>query len=158
MSETITETREIPVAIKILDKRLEGQLPARGTPGSAGYDIRIMCDNNILLNPGQRIKLPSGIAIHIEDPGIVGLIVPRSGLGSRGLVLSNLTGVIDSDYTGEIQMTLWNAGKEGVLLKPLDRVAQLLFVPVFGVSWKVMDTLDETERGGSGFGSTGTAG
>lgn len=145
------------IRLRILDSRIPDPWPLPGfsTPGSAGLDLRAMPPATVCLSPGERLKVPSGIAIHIGDPGIVGMIVPRSGLGSRGLVLSNLTGVIDSDYTGPIILSLWNAGAEAVTLQPGDRVAQILFMPVVRPVWEVVVDHRTTDRGTGGFGHTG---
>lgn len=146
------------IRIRILDSRIPDPwpLPAFSTSGSAGLDLRAMPPTTVCLSPGERLKVPSGIAIHIGDPGIVGMIVPRSGLGSRGLVLSNLTGVIDSDYTGPVLLALWNAGEEAITIHPGDRVAQILFMPVVRPVWEVVVDHGPTDRGTGGFGHTGS--
>ena len=118
-------------------------------------DLRAMPDAALRLAPGDRVKIPSGIAIHIGDPSITGLVFPRSGLGSRGLVLSNLTGVIDADYTGPLTLALWNAGEEILDIRPGDRVAQIVFVSVVRPVWEIVDDHRSTERGEGGFGHTG---
>ena len=145
------------VRILILDDRIPSvfPLPAPQTPGSAGLDLRAMIDEEVLLEPGSRLKVPSGLSIHISDPGVAGFIVPRSGLGSRGLVLANLTGIVDSDYTGPLLLSLWNAGSEPVRIRPGDRIAQLLFLSVLHPVWEVVDSHDGTGRGEGGFGHTG---
>ena len=146
------------IRVRILDSRLTDlfPLPSFSTPGSAGMDLRAMPDAPLCLAPGDRIKVPSGIAIHIGDPSIAGLVFPRSGLGSRGLVLSNLTGVIDADYTGPLTLALWNAGEDILEIRPGDRVAQIVFASVVRPVWEVVDEHSATERGEGGFGHTGT--
>lgn len=145
------------VRILILDSRIPSvfPLPTPQTPGSAGLDLRAMVDDEVLLQPGERIKVPSGLSIHLSDPGVAGFIVPRSGLGSRGLVLSNLTGILDSDYTGPLILALWNAGEEPIRIQPGDRVAQILFLYVLHPVWEVVESHEGTDRGGRGFGHTG---
>ena len=146
------------IRVRILDRRLPDPfpLPSFSTPGSAGMDLRAMPDDVLCLAPGDRVKIPSGLAIHIGDPSIAGLVFPRSGLGSRGLVLSNLTGVIDADYTGPLTLALWNAGEETLEIRPGDRVAQIVFVSVVRPDWDIVDDHHSTERGEGGFGHTGT--
>jgi dUTP pyrophosphatase len=145
------------IRVRILDSRIPDAfpLPSFSTAGSAGMDLRAMPDASLRLAPGERVKVPSGIAIHIGDPSVVGLVVPRSGLGSRGLVLSNLTGVIDPDYTGPLVLALWNAGEEILEICPGDRVAQILFVSVVRPVWEIVDDHRSTGRGAGGFGHTG---
>ncbi|MHB1285284.1 MAG: dUTP diphosphatase [Leptospirales bacterium] len=145
------------VRILILDDRIPSAfpLPTPQTAGSAGLDLRAMIDGEVVMEPGARLKVPSGIAVHISDPGVAGFIVPRSGLGSRGLVLSNLTGILDSDYTGPVILALWNAGPESIRIQPGDRVAQLLFLSVLHPVWEVVENHHGTGRGGGGFGHTG---
>jgi dUTP pyrophosphatase len=146
------------IRVRILDGRLPDPfpLPSFSTPGSAGMDLRAMPDGPLRLAPGERVRIPSGIAIHIGDPSVAGLVFPRSGLGSRGLVLSNLTGVIDADYTGPLTLALWNAGEEPLDIRPGDRVAQIVFVSVVRPVWEVVDEHHFTERGEGGFGHTGS--
>ncbi|MHB8422487.1 MAG: dUTP diphosphatase [Leptospirales bacterium] len=146
------------VRVMILDPRIPSvfPLPTPQTSGSAGIDLRAMVDVELLLQPGERLKVPSGISIHISDPGVAGFIVPRSGLGSRGLVLSNLTGILDSDYTGPLILSLWNAGDEPIRIQPGDRVAQLLFLSVLHPVWDVVESHEGTDRGERGFGHTGS--
>lgn len=148
---------EIATKIKILDIRIGTvfPVPSRQTGGSAGIDLMAMPETDITLMPGDRRKISSGISLHLGDPGIVGLIVPRSGLGSKGIVLSNLVGVIDSDYTGEVFLSLWNSSNLGVVIQPGMRVAQLLLVPVLAPVFQIVAEHEETERGSGGFGSTG---
>ena len=130
-------------------------LPEYKTKGSAGVDLRANIASETTILPGQRTKIGSGIAVHIKNPGLVGMVVPRSGLGSKGLVLANTVGIIDSDYTGEIILACANTGDDPIVIQPGDRIAQLLFVGVFQVIFRVCNDLNETDRGANGFGSTG---
>lgn len=142
--------------IRILDARLREQLPAYGTPGAAGLDLRACVDAPLQLMPGHTVLVPSGIAIHIADPGHAALILPRSGLGHKhGIVLGNLVGLIDSDYQGQIFISLWNRGQTPFEVIPMERIAQLVVVPVVQVNLKVVESFDTSERGELGFGSTG---
>lgn len=144
--------------VKILDARLRGQLPHYATSGSAGLDLRACIDAPIALEPGQTVLIPSGIAIHLADPGLAAIILPRSGLGHKhGIVLGNLVGLIDSDYQGQIFVSTWNRGDAAFTIEPLERLAQLVVVPVVQVSLNVVDDFDESSRGAGGFGSTGKA-
>ena len=145
------------VALKVLDERIRPHLPAYATPGSAGMDLRACIDAPITLQPGQSELIPTGVAIHIGDPGLAALILPRSGLGHKhGIVLGNLVGLIDSDYQGQLMVSCWNRGATAFELKPMERLAQLLLVPVAQVAFHEVDSFDETSRGQSGFGSSGT--
>jgi dUTP pyrophosphatase len=142
--------------VKILDQRLRDQLPTYGTPGAAGLDLKACIDAPILLKPGQTELVPTGIAIHVADPGYAALILPRSGLGHKhGIVLGNLVGLIDSDYQGQVFVSLWNRGQTEFELKPMERMAQLVVVPVVQVQWNVVEDFDASTRGAGGFGSTG---
>lgn len=142
--------------VKILDARLRGNLPAYGTPGAAGLDLRACLEDALVLQPGDSHLVPAGIAIHIGDPGYAAVILPRSGLGAKhGIVLGNLTGLIDSDYQGQIFISLWNRGKASFTVNPMERIAQLVVVPVAQVEWNVVDEFTVSERGSGGFGSTG---
>lgn len=142
--------------VKILDARLKGNLPAYGTPGAAGLDLRACLEDALVLHPGDSHLVPAGIAIHIGDPGYAAVILPRSGLGAKhGIVLGNLTGLIDSDYQGQIFISLWNRGKASFTVNPMERIAQLVVVPVAQVEWNVVDEFAVSERGDGGFGSTG---
>lgn len=144
------------IDVKVLDQRLRNHLPAYATPGSAGLDLRACIEHVLTLRPGETELIPTGLAIHIADPGYAALILPRSGLGHKhGIVLGNLVGLIDSDYQGEIFVSLWNRGHEVFLLNPLDRIAQLVVVPVLQVAFNVVEQFDESHRGAGGFGSTG---
>ena len=143
---------------KILDPRLGSDfpLPHYATPGSAGLDLRAMLKEDSVLEPGQTLLIPTGLSVYIGDPGLAALILPRSGLGHKhGIVLGNLVGLIDSDYQGEIMVSTWNRGKDSFTLNPLDRLAQLVVVPVLQVAFNVVDSFDASARGAGGFGSTG---
>jgi dUTP pyrophosphatase len=142
--------------VKVLDERIRAQLPAYATEGSAGLDLRAAIDAPIMLNPGDSTLVPSGLAIHLDDPGLAAVIIPRSGLGHKhGIVLGNLVGLIDSDYQGQVFVSCWNRGKEPFELKPLERLAQLVVVPVVQVELNVVEDFEESHRGAGGFGSTG---
>ncbi len=144
------------IDVRILDPRLKANMPQYATAGSAGLDLRACIDDVISIRPGETTLVPGGIAIHIADPGLAAVILPRSGLGHKhGIVLGNLVGLIDSDYQGQIFVSVWNRGNQAFELKPLERIAQLVVVPVVQVSLNVVDTFDESERGAGGFGSTG---
>ena len=142
--------------VKILDARIREMLPHYGTPGAAGLDLRACLDAPLQLNPGDSQLVPSGIAIHIGDPGFAAIVLPRSGLGAKhGIVLGNLVGLIDSDYQGELMVSTWNRGQTEFVLQPMERLAQLVIVPVLQVELNVVETFDLSERGAGGFGSTG---
>ena len=142
--------------VKILDARMRDQLPHYATSGSAGLDLRACIDQPITLAPGQTELVPTGIAIHLDDPGLAAVILPRSGLGHKhGIVLGNLVGLIDSDYQGQIFVSTWNRGNAPFVLKPMERLAQLVVVPVVQVEFNVVDDFAESSRGAGGFGSTG---
>ena len=142
--------------IKILDARMRDYLPAYATPGSAGLDLRACLDEAITLEPGQTLLVPTGLAIHIEDPGYAALILPRSGLGHKhGVVLGNLVGLIDSDYQGQLMISTWNRGATAFTLNPLERLAQMVIVPVVQATFNIVDDFAQSERGAGGFGSTG---
>ncbi|HTY03553.1 MAG TPA: dUTP diphosphatase [Rhodocyclaceae bacterium] len=144
------------VDVKILDQRLKDSPPHYATPGSAGLDLRACIEAPIKIHPGETHLVPTGMAIHLADPGLAAMILPRSGLGHKhGIVLGNLVGLIDSDYQGEIFVSTWNRGKETFTLNPLDRLAQLVVVPVLQVAFNVVDEFDASHRGAGGFGSTG---
>jgi len=148
------------IDIRILDARLRdekgGYAPHYATPGAAGMDLRACLEAPLRLHPNETMLVPTGIALHIADPGLAALILPRSGLGHKhGIVLGNLVGLIDSDYQGEIFVSLWNRGHEIFALNPLDRIAQLVIVPVVRAEFRVVDGFAATERGTGGFGSTG---
>ena len=142
--------------VKILDPRLRDQLPLYATAGSAGLDLRACIDQPITLAPGQTELVPTGIAIHLADPGLAAVVLPRSGLGHKhGIVLGNLVGLIDSDYQGQIFVSTWNRGSAPFVLNPLERLAQLVVVPVVQVELNVVDDFAQSSRGAGGFGSTG---
>ncbi len=142
--------------VKILDPRLKGNLPHYATAGAAGLDLRACIDAPIELKPGATELVPSGIAIHLTDPGLAAMVLPRSGLGHKhGIVLGNLVGLIDSDYQGQIFVSLWNRGGSAFTLNPLERIAQLVVVPVLQVQLNLVDDFSASERGAGGFGSTG---
>ncbi len=144
------------IAVKILDERLRAQMPAYATPGSAGLDLRACVDAPLTIEPGSTHLIPTGLAIHIGDPGYAALILPRSGLGHKhGIVLGNLVGLIDSDYQGELMVSTWNRGDTTFVLNPMERLAQLVIVPVLQVGFEVVDEFGDSERGAGGFGSTG---
>ena len=144
------------VDIKILDARLENQLPAYATPGSAGLDLRACIAEPITILPGKADLIPTGIAVHIADPGLAAVVLPRSGLGHRhGIVMGNLVGLIDSDYQGQIFVSCWNRSDMPFLLNPLERIAQMVVVPVVQVNFKVVKDFSQSHRGTNGFGSTG---
>ncbi len=144
------------VALKVLDERIRPYLPEYATPGSAGMDLRACIDSPIALAPGQTELIPTGIAIHIADPSLAALILPRSGLGHKhGIVLGNLVGLIDSDYQGPLIVSCWNRGHATFLVNPLDRIAQLVFIPVAKVAFQTVDEFPVTLRATGGFGSTG---
>jgi len=152
-------TNSILVKISFQDKVLEEKygLPTHSTPGSAGYDLRAVINDPIYLLAGDQAIIKTGISIHIEDPNFVGIIVPRSGLGfKKNLVLGNGTGVIDSDYTGEIHIALKNHHHhKSWKIEPYERIAQLMFMPVYHAAWDMVDELSNSDRGEKGFGSTG---
>jgi dUTP pyrophosphatase len=142
--------------IKILDARLKAQLPQYASDGAAGLDLRACIDAPRHLAPGDTILAPTGIAIHLANPGLAALILPRSGLGHKhGIVLGNLVGLIDSDYQGEIMISVWNRGRDTFTLNPMERLAQLVVVPVLQAELKVVEEFPPTARGEGGFGSTG---
>jgi len=142
--------------VKILDERMRSQLPAYATSGSAGLDLRACLDEPLTLRPGDSSLVPTGLAIHVADPGHCAVIIPRSGLGHKhGIVLGNLVGLIDSDYQGQVFVSCWNRGKEAFIVNPMERVAQLVVIPVVQVELNVVESFDESARGEGGFGSTG---
>jgi dUTP pyrophosphatase len=144
--------------VKILDPRLKDNLPAYATPGSAGLDLRACIDAPLTLAPGETRMISTGMAIHVADPCYAALVLPRSGLGSKsGIVLGNLVGLIDSDYQGPLMCALWNRGSVAFELKPMERIAQLVIVPVAQVSFNLVDEFPVSTRGAGGFGSTGKA-
>jgi dUTP pyrophosphatase len=144
------------IDVRILDARLKTQMPAYATPGSAGLDLRACIDQPLEVQPEHSELIPSGLAIHLADPGLAAVVLPRSGLGHKhGIVLGNLVGLIDSDYQGQILVSLWNRSTQPFVLKPLERIAQLVVVPVVQVAFNVVEEFETSGRGGGGFGSTG---
>ena len=144
------------IDIKILDPRMKDQLPAYATEGSAGLDLRACIDAPITIEPGATVLVPTGLAIHLADPGYCAMILPRSGMGHKnGIVLGNLVGLIDSDYQGQLMVSTWNRGQNAFTLQPMERLAQLIVVPVMQVGFNIVDEFDTSERGAGGFGSTG---
>ena len=131
-------------------------MPAYATYGSAGLDLRACIDQPITLNAGDSALVPTGLAIHLADPGLAAILIPRSGLGHKhGIVLGNLVGLIDSDYQGQVFVSVWNRGKEAFVVNPLERIAQMVVVPVVQVGLNIVEEFDQSERGAGGFGSTG---
>ncbi|MCD8551366.1 MAG: dUTP diphosphatase [Shewanella xiamenensis] len=148
-----------PIELKILDSRIgsEFPLPAYATPGSAGMDLRAMIDTTMTIAPGETQLIPTGIAVHVADPGLAAVILPRSGLGHKhGIVLGNLVGLIDSDYQGPLMVSCWNRSDTPFTLEIGDRLAQLVFVPVVQAQFKLVDEFDSSDRGEGGFGHSGT--
>ena len=146
------------VDVKVLDARMAGLLPAYATPGSAGLDLRACLDAPLVLEPGQAALVPTGLAIHIGDPGLAAMLLPRSGLGHKhGIVLGNLVGLIDSDYQGPLMVSCWNRGSAAFTVQPLERIAQMVIVPVVQAAFRLVDDFASSARGEGGFGSTGRA-
>ncbi len=144
------------VDIRILDPRMAEALPAYATPGSAGLDLRAALDRPIVLEPGQAQLIPTGLSMHLGDPGLAAMILPRSGLGHKhGIVLGNLVGLIDSDYQGPLMVSCWNRGSQAFTIQPMERIAQLVIVPVVQASFRLVDSFEASQRGEGGFGSTG---
>lgn len=144
------------IDVKILDDRLRDQLPHYATAGSAGLDLRACIDSTLTLRPGETQLIPTGMAIHLADPGYAALILPRSGLGHKhGIVLGNLVGLIDSDYQGPLMVSAWNRGQQSFELAPLERLAQLVIVPIVQAEFNVVESFEASNRGAGGFGSTG---
>lgn len=144
------------IAVRLLDDRLREQLPAYASPGSAGMDLRACIDEPLTLQPGQAELIPTGLAMHLGDPGLCAMLLPRSGLGHKhGVVLGNLVGLIDSDYQGPLMVSCWNRGSTAYTVQPLERIAQMVIVPVVQAQWEVVDSFGATARGTGGFGSTG---
>lgn len=142
--------------VRVLDERIRDALPHYATPGAAGLDLRACLDAPLTLQSGDSQLVPSGIAIHLADPSLAAVVLPRSGLGAKhGIVLGNLVGLIDSDYQGQIFVSVWNRGRAAFTIEPLERIAQLVVVPVVQVALQVVDAFTASDRGASGFGSTG---
>ncbi|CAM4180717.1 dUTP diphosphatase [Kerstersia similis] len=145
------------IALKILDPRMAASLPAYATPGSAGLDLRACLDAPLELAPGATALIPTGLAIHIGDPGYAAMFLPRSGLGHKhGIVLGNLVGLIDSDYQGQLQVSVWNRSQQAFIIEPMERIAQMVIVPVVQAAFEVVEDFESSDRGAGGFGSTGT--
>ena len=156
MSATFQQNK---IKLKILDPRIGNDfpLPAYATDGSAGLDLRACIDYSLKINPGETTLIPSGIAVHIGDPNLAAVILPRSGLGHKhGIVLGNLVGLIDSDYQGPLMVSAWNRSQSEFVIEPGDRIAQLVFVPVVQAAFEIVSEFDQSERGEGGFGHTGT--
>jgi len=146
------------IDLQVLDARMAEQIPAYATPGSAGLDLRACLDAPVTLAPGQTTLIPTGLAIHIADPGLAAIILPRSGLGHKhGIVLGNLVGLIDSDYQGQLMVSCWNRGQAEFTIQPFERIAQLVIVPVVQATFRRVDSFEASARGEGGFGSTGKA-
>ncbi|MGC0150838.1 dUTP diphosphatase [Chromobacterium vaccinii] len=144
------------IDIKIIDARLRDNLPAYATSGSAGLDLRAATDDTMTIEPGETKLIPTGIAIHLDDPGLAAMLLPRSGLGHKhGIVLGNLVGLIDSDYQGQMFVSVWNRGQQPFSLEPMERIAQMVIVPVVQVGFNIVDDFSASDRGAGGFGSTG---
>ena len=144
------------IDIKIMDERMRALLPAYATPGSAGLDLRACIAAPVTIEAGATVLIPTGLAIHVADPGYCAMILPRSGMGHKnGIVLGNLVGLIDSDYQGQLMISTWNRSQSAFTLQPLDRLAQLVIVPVMQVAFNIVDAFDASDRGAGGFGSTG---
>lgn len=145
------------VDVRLLDPRMADAMPAYATPGSAGLDLRACLDQPLVLEPGQAELIPTGLSIHLRDPGLAAMILPRSGLGHKhGIVLGNLVGLIDSDYQGPLMVSCWNRGQAAFTVQPLERIAQLVIVPVVQATFRQVDSFDQaSKRGEGGFGSTG---
>ena len=146
------------IDLRVLDERMAAFLPAYATPGSAGLDLRACLDAALVLQPGQATLVPTGLSIHIADPGLCALLLPRSGLGhTHGVVLGNLVGLIDSDYQGPLMVSCWNRGTEPFTIAPMERIAQMVIVPVVQATFRRVDAFGSSDRGSGGFGSTGRA-
>ncbi|MBN8486285.1 MAG: dUTP diphosphatase [Burkholderiales bacterium] len=144
------------IDVKLLDPRMADQLPAYATPGSAGLDLRACLDAPLALAPGQTALIPTGLAVHIGDPGLAAMLLPRSGLGHKhGIVLGNLVGLIDSDYQGPLMVSCWNRGDTAFTIQPLERIAQMVIVPVVQAAFRLVNDFEASDRGAGGFGSTG---
>lgn len=142
--------------VRILDEKIRSKMPSYATAGSAGLDLRACIEAPVTLEPGASMLLPTGLAIHLADPGLAAVIIPRSGLGHKhGIVLGNLVGLIDSDYQGQVFVSCWNRGREAFVVNPLERIAQLVVVPVVQVELNIVESFEESPRGAGGFGSTG---
>lgn len=145
------------IDLKILDTRMQDKLPHYATHGSAGLDLRACIDETLTLEPGQTRLIPTGLAIHLADPNYAAVILPRSGLGHKhGVVLGNLVGLIDSDYQGQLMVSMWNRGDESFEIQPFERIAQMVIVPIIQAEFNIVSDFEQSSRGDGGFGSTGT--
>lgn len=156
----VPDAKRHPLKVRILDARIgrDFPLPAYATPGSAGLDLRACIEADLLLEPGKAELIPTGLAIYVEDPGLAAVILPRSGLGHKhGVVLGNLVGLIDSDYQGQLLVSCWNRGREPFIVRPGERIAQLIVVPVVQVELEVVEDFSATGRGAGGFGHSGSS-
>ena len=146
------------IDVRLLDERMAAHLPAYATPGSAGLDLRACIDAPLRLAPGDSALVPTGLAIHIGDPSLAAMLLPRSGLGHKhGIVLGNLVGLIDSDYQGPLMVSCWNRGRDAFTIEPMERIAQMVIVPVVQAAFRRVDAFEASTRGAGGFGSTGKA-
>ena len=146
------------VDLKVLDLRMAEALPSYGTAGAAGLDLRAALSEKLVVNPGEVVLVGTGVAMHLADPSLAAMILPRSGLGHKhGIVLGNLVGLIDSDYQGELKVSVWNRSDKPYTIEPMERLAQMAIVPVVQVEWNLVDDFDSSNRGNGGFGSTGVA-
>jgi dUTP pyrophosphatase len=144
------------IQVKILDPRMKDQLPSYATSGSAGLDMRACLDGPITIAPGETVLIPTGLSIFVADPAYAAVLLPRSGLGHKhGIVLGNLVGLIDSDYQGPLMVSCWNRGDKAFVMEPMERIAQLVVLPVMRADFKVVESFEMSERGAGGFGSTG---
>ena len=146
----------VTIDLRILDARMAGALPAYATPGSAGLDLRACLAAPLVLEPGDAALIPTGLALHIGEPHLAAMLLPRSGLGHKhGIVLGNLVGLIDSDYQGPLMVSCWNRGRAAFTVQPMERIAQMVIVPVVQATFRVVSEFDVSLRGAGGFGSTG---
>ncbi|EGV37661.1 dUTP diphosphatase [Neisseria weaveri] len=149
---------QIEVELKVLNSKMAGQLPAYATPGSAGLDLRACLDEAVTLQPGETFLIPTGLAVYLGNPAYAAVLLPRSGLGHKhGIVLGNLVGLIDSDYQGELKVSVWNRSQTAFTIEPMERIAQMVIVPVAQAAFKIVNEFAASERGEGGFGSTGKA-
>ncbi|MEN9704279.1 MAG: hypothetical protein RLZZ393_158 [Pseudomonadota bacterium] len=158
MSAPGTPVPRRPLKVRVLDARLGSTwpLPAYATEGSAGLDLRALLESPHTLQPGETLLIPTGLAIHVEDPSLAAVILPRSGLGHKhGIVLGNLVGLIDSDYQGQLMVSCWNRGTQAFTIEPGERIAQLVIVPVVQVAFEIVESFEDSTRGSGGFGHTG---
>jgi dUTP pyrophosphatase len=148
----------VQIDVRVLDPRMAAQMPAYATAGSAALDLRACIDAPLVLAPGAAQLIPTGLAIHLADPGLAAMVLPRSGLGHKhGIVLGNLVGLIDSDYQGPLMVSCWNRGEAEYTVQPFERIAQLVIVPIVQAAFRVVESFEESVRGAGGFGSTGRA-